>query len=69
MTIWALYFENHKAFVYYHFEEDIKLFVPIILETFVSIILKKKYIIFIYKYWHFNLCLHYFKEDKNSLYS
>ena len=31
--------------------------------------LKKIYIIFICKYWHYNLCQCYFEEDKNFLYS
>ena len=39
------------------------------LETLVSVILKKVYIIFIYKYWHYNLCSCYFEEDKNYTYS
>ena len=34
----------------------------------VSLILRKVYIIFIYKYW-LNLCQCYFEEDKNYLYS
>ena len=34
----------------------------------VSVILRKIYIIFIYKYWHYNLCQCYFEEDKNFLY-
>ena len=38
------------------------------LETSVRVILKRIYIIFIYKYWHHNLCLRYFEEDKNSLF-
>ena len=36
--------------------------------NFVSVILKKIYIIFIYKYWHYNLCYSYFEEDKSSLF-
>ena len=35
----------------------------------VSVILRKIYIISIYKYWHYNLCQCYFEEDKNYLYS
>ena len=33
------------------------------------LVLKKRYIIFICKYWHYNLCQCYFEEDKNYLYS
>ena len=36
-----------------------------IIETLVSVILKKIYIIFICKYQHYNLCSCYFEEDKN----
>ena len=36
-----------------------------IIETLVSVILKKIYIIFICKYQHYNLCQCYFEEDKN----
>ena len=34
----------------------------------VSIILKKIYNIFIYKYWHYNLCYCYLEEHKNYLF-
>ena len=45
---------------------------PCILETkklLFSTILKKIYIIFIYKYWHYSLCKCYFEEDKICFYS
>ena len=29
----------------------------------------RRYLIFICKYWHYNLCQSYFEEDKNYLYS
>ena len=45
--------------------KEIKIFT---LETLVSVILKKIYIIFIFKYWHYNLCWCYFEEDKISLF-
>ena len=38
------------------------------METFVNVTLKKIYIIFIYKYWHYNLGERYFEEDKNYLF-
>ena len=37
-------------------------------ETLVSVILKKIYIIFIHKHWHYNLCFCYLKEGKISLF-
>ena len=60
-------FEKQESFIYYYFEGDIKLFVHkiFVLETVVNVILKKIYITFIYKYWHYNLCWCYFEEDKN----
>ena len=47
-----------------------KLFVHIDIcsRNFVSVVLKKIYIIFICKYWHYNLCYSYFEEDKNYLF-
>ena len=40
-----------------------------VLETLVGVILKKIYIILIYKYWHYNLCWCCFEEDKNYHFS
>ena len=34
-----------------------------------DIILKKIYIIFIYKYWYYNICKCYFEEHNNYVYS
>ena len=55
----GLCFEDQESFAEYYFEGDIKYYLCIqiyAIETFVIVILKEIYIIFIYEYWHYNLC-------------